>query len=144
MIMKNMNTEEKNELVAMVDGEATTTSLIIAEGTGVEHASIMKLIRNNLNDFNEFGLVRFEIRPRLKGQHGGGDTEYAILNERHSTLLFSYMRNSEIVKQFKIRLVKKFYEMRDDGTERITEQVMVLPKGLTKLATIVPREAVLL
>ena len=34
--------------------------------------------------------------------------------------------------------------MRDDGTERITEQVMVLPKGLTKLATIVPREAVLL
>lgn len=34
--------------------------------------------------------------------------------------------------------------MRDDGTERITEQVMVLPKGLTKLATIVPREVVLL
>lgn len=111
--MKNMNTEEKNELVAMVDGEATTTSLIIAEGTGVEHASIMKLIRNNLNDFNEFGLVRFEIRPRLQGQHGGGDTEYAILNEQQATLLFSYMRNSEIVKQFKIRLVKKFYEMRD-------------------------------
>ena len=110
--MKNMNTEEKNELVAMVDGEATTTSLIIAEGTGIEHASIMKLIRNNLNDFNEFGRVRFEIQP-FETAGGIQKREVAILNEQQTTLLFSYMRNSEIVKQFKIRLVKKFYEMRD-------------------------------
>lgn len=96
-----------NELVFLnEDNEAVTTSLAIAEGAQVEHASVIKLVRNNLNDFNEFGLVRFEIRPRLKGQHGGGDTEYAILNEQQATLLFSYMRNSEIVKQFKIRLVK--------------------------------------
>ena len=114
-LIENMDAEEKNELVEMVDGEATTTSLIIAEGTGVEHASIIKLIRNNLNDFNEFGPVRFEIRKGKPLPQGGfaKATEYAILNERHSTLLFSYMRNSEIVKQFKIRLVKKFYEMRD-------------------------------
>lgn len=110
--MKNMNTEEKNELVAMVDGEATTTSLIIAEGAGIEHASIMKLIRNNLNDFNEFGRVRFEIQP-FETAGGIQKRELAILNEQQATLLFSYMRNSEIVKQFKIRLVKKFYEMRD-------------------------------
>lgn len=32
----------------------------------------------------------------------------------------------------------------DDGTERIREQVVVTPRGLTKLASIVPREAVLL
>ena len=31
----------------------------------------------------------------------------------------------------------------DDGTERIREQVVVTPRGLTKLASIVPREAVL-
>ena len=31
----------------------------------------------------------------------------------------------------------------DDGTERIREQVVVTPRGLTRLASIVPREAVL-
>lgn len=110
--MKNMNTEEKNELVAMVDGEATTTSLIIAEGTGVQHKNVLELIRNNLNDFNEFGLVTFETRP-FETAGGTQKREVAILNEQQATLLFSYMRNSEIVKQFKIRLIKKFYEMRD-------------------------------
>lgn len=110
--MENTNTEEKNELVAMVDGEATTTSLIIAEGTGVQHKNILELIRNNLNDFNEFGRVAFKTQP-FETAGGIQKREVAILNEQQATLLFSYMRNSEIVKQFKIRLVKKFYEMRD-------------------------------
>lgn len=41
-------------------------------------------------------------------------------------------------------LTHKVYAMTlDDGTERIREQVVVTPRGLTKLASIVPREAVL-
>ena len=41
-------------------------------------------------------------------------------------------------------LTHKVYAMAlDDGTERIREQVVVTPRGLTKLASIVPREAVL-
>lgn len=75
-----------NELVFLNNNnEAVTTSLAIAEGTQVEHASIMRLIRNNINDFNEFNLVGFQIRPRLEGQHGGGDTQYAELNEQQVT-----------------------------------------------------------
>lgn len=41
-------------------------------------------------------------------------------------------------------LTHKVYAMTlDDGTERIREQVVVTPRGLVKLASIVPREAVL-
>ncbi|WP_275667957.1 hypothetical protein [Photobacterium kishitanii] len=32
-------------------------------------------------------MVAFEMLPRLIGQHGGGNAEYAILNEQHATLL---------------------------------------------------------
>lgn len=50
-------------LVAVVDGVATTTSLLVADGTANEHASVLRLVRDNLADFEEFGRVRFEIRP---------------------------------------------------------------------------------
>lgn len=57
-------------------------------------------------------MVRFEIRPRTAGQHGGADVQYALLNEQQSALIIAYMRNSEIVRRFKVALIKGFYEMR--------------------------------
>lgn len=102
-----------NELVFLNDkNESVTTSLAIAEGTGIQHKNILELVRNNFNDFNEFGRVAFQTRP-FETAGGIQKREVAELNEQQATLLFTYMRNSEIVKQFKIRLVKKFYEMRD-------------------------------
>jgi len=100
-----------NELIVLnAEGRPVTTSLAVAEGTGNDHASVIKLVRTHLADFEDFGLVRFEIRPRLQGQHGGSDTEFAALNEHQATLLITFMRNSEIVKAFKKKLVKSFFE----------------------------------
>ncbi|MGW4126274.1 Rha family transcriptional regulator [Nocardia sp. NPDC004711] len=96
----------------MTDGTPTTTSLIVAEGTQVQHRAVLQLIRDNLADFEEFGLAAFEMRPRLAGQHGGGDVTYAVLNEEHATLLLTYMRNSPVVKDFKKRLVREFWAMK--------------------------------
>lgn len=93
-------------------GVPTTTSMRVANGTRNEHASVLRLIRDNLADFEEYGLVGFEIRPRPAGQHGGGDVQIAILNEQQATLLLTYMRNNDVVKDFKKRLVREFYEMR--------------------------------
>lgn len=100
-----------NALVTLDGGQAVTTSLVVAEGTDNDHASVIKLIRTHQASLAEFGLVRFEIRPRLPGQHGGGDVEYANLNEPQATLLLTMMRNSPIVLAFKVRLVKAFYAM---------------------------------
>jgi len=109
-------TNLKNELIiTAADGDLLTTSLAVALGTDTDHASVIKLMRTYLNDMTEFGLVRFEIQPRLVGQHGGGDVEYAMLNEPQATLLLTFMRNSEIVRTFKKRLVKEFWTMRQKG-----------------------------
>lgn len=110
--------EHASPIVQVADGVATTTSMRIANGTDNEHASVLLLIRKNLDDFNEFGLVRFEIAPRPAGQHGGGDVTVAILNEEHATLLLTYMRNSDVVRDFKKRLVREFYAMRQLLAER--------------------------
>lgn len=92
------------------NGNLLTTSLAIAEGTDNDHASVIRLVKTYLDDLQEFGLVGFEIRARSVGQHGGGDTEYALLNEPQATLLMTYMRNSEIVRDFKKKLVRAFYD----------------------------------
>jgi phage regulator Rha-like protein len=101
------------ELVFLADdGEPFTTSLVIADETGNEHASVMRLIRTHLDDLSEIGLVRFEIRPRLQGQHGGADTEYAILDEPSAALLITNLRGNAVVFDFRKRLVAGFYAMR--------------------------------
>ncbi|WP_454175336.1 Rha family transcriptional regulator [Gordonia sputi] len=107
-----MPVNDISPLAAPGENGPETTSLIVADGTGVEHASVIKLIRNNLSDFEEFGLVRFQIRPRPQGQHGGADVEFAVLNEEQATLLLTYMRNSNVVRQFKKNLVRAFHELR--------------------------------
>lgn len=92
-------------------GVPTTTSMRVANGTHNEHASVLVLIRKHLADFEEFGRVRFEIAP-FDTPGGRQQREVAVLNEEHATLLLTYMRNSDIVRDFKRRLVREFYEMR--------------------------------
>lgn len=101
----------RTEIVSLIDGQVVTTTLAIASGCKVDHASVIKLVRTYQTDLEEFGLVGFEIQPRPLGQHGGSDTEYALLNEQQSTLIMTYMRNSPVVREFKKTLVKEFWSL---------------------------------
>jgi len=96
-------------LVTIEHNQPFTTSLAIAEGLGLQHASVIRLIRKYQSDFEDENLVRFEIQARLKGQWGGGATEIAILDEEQATLLMTYLRNTEKVRLFKKSLVKAFF-----------------------------------
>lgn len=100
-------TENTPLAIQGVDGEPTTTSLIVAEGTGTQHKNVLELIRNNLADFEEFGTLAFETR-----KSAGRPTEFVRLNEPQATLLLTYMRNSDIVREFKRNLVRAFFELR--------------------------------
>ncbi len=103
-----------SELVTVTNGELVTSTLVIAEGAQNSHEAVIKLVRKYQKDLEEVGnLLRFEIRAREEGKHGGGDVEYALLNEPQTTLLFTFMQNTEIVRAFKVKLVKAFYRMRD-------------------------------
>ncbi|WP_375676468.1 MULTISPECIES: Rha family transcriptional regulator [unclassified Bartonella] len=93
------------------DGIAVTTSLKIAGGMGNSHATVIKLVRQNIEDLEEFGRVGFEISPF--GTKGGRQKRViAILNEPQATLLMTYMRNNDTVRAFKKALVKAFYDLK--------------------------------
>ena len=97
------------DLVFIDNGAPVTTSATIAEGVCAQHKNVLELIRKNVSDFQEFGRVTFETR-RLETAGGRQHQEVAVLNEQQATLLMTYMRNSPVVKKFKKRLVKAFYE----------------------------------
>lgn len=95
-------------LVEMFNNQPMTTSLAIAEGTQNTHKQVIAMVRKYIEDLQEFGTSAFETR-----KSGGRYTEVALLNEQQATLLITYLKNTEIVRKFKIALVKAFYEMRD-------------------------------
>ncbi|WP_375707153.1 Rha family transcriptional regulator, partial [Bartonella sp. AA126HLJHH] len=100
-----------NNLVTINNaGIAVTTSLKIAEGVGNSHATVIKLVRNNRKDFEEFGSLGFEIQVSKRDGKGG---QVAILNEPQATLLMTYMRNNDTVRAFKKALVKAFYDLKN-------------------------------
>ena len=47
-------------LVEEKNGELLVSSITIAENVGYEHNSVIRLIRDNIKDFNEFGTLGFE------------------------------------------------------------------------------------
>lgn len=100
------------------DGEPFTTSLVIATETGNQHQNVVELIRDNLADLNEVGIVRFETGKLSEGR--GRPTTYAELDEPAAALLMTYLRNSAVVKDFKKRLVAGFYAMRKLLAQRVT------------------------
>lgn len=100
------------ELVLLHHNEPMTTSLAIAEGVQLQHKNVIELIRKHIEPLSNFGRVAFETRP-FETDGGNQWRDVAYLNEPQSTLLITFMRNSEIVIAFKIALVKAFFELRD-------------------------------
>lgn len=114
-------------------GELVTTSLAIAEGTRVEHKAVIQLVRKYLDDLEEFERVTFEMRPF---ETGGGvqSREIAFLNEPQSTLLLTYMRNSDIVRGFKKALVRAFFDLRDSASNAAANSAPGLPTSVAHRA----------
>src|SRR5699024_3157986 len=80
---------------------------------GVQHKNVLELIENRKDDFDKFGQTAFETRPGKQRPQGGTGrpVRIALLNEPQSTLLMTFMRNTEQVVAFKVALVKAFYDM---------------------------------
>lgn len=85
------------EIVSIKNNQAFTDSKIIAFGTNNRHHSITAVIQKYLDDFEDFGKVRFKMEPLASGQK----EKVYILNQQQATLLMTYLRNSEITRRFK-------------------------------------------
>lgn len=117
-----------NELITFKDGVAVVDTVTIAEGVQVQHKNILELIRKYLPDFETFGRVAFETQP-FKTSGGTQKREIAWLNEDQTTLLFTFLKNTEIARKLKLTLVKAFRAVRDALVEA-QNKVLAIPQTL--------------
>ena len=96
--------------IEIVNNKPVVSTLVIAENIDKPNKTIVQLINNNIEDFLEFQdqeISNFEVQEI--GVNGkAGYARYYNLNEQQSTLLITYLRNNDKVKEFKKNLVKAF------------------------------------
>lgn len=105
-----------SNLVLMRNDDAFTTSLIIAEGTGIKHINVKRLVIKYENELKSFGTFCVSNAQST----GGRPEEIYLLNEQHATFLITLFRNTKKVVAFKQELVRQFYAMRRLLLERQT------------------------
>lgn len=124
-----------NDLVFMhgLNEEPYTTDKIIAECSKNQLKVVKNLIRNHKKDFEDFGVLHFENAKPLKGSKGGRPQKTYHLNEQQATLLITYLDNTPEVNQFKKNLVREFYRMKKELTQRQINRAIEKPqrKSLT-------------
>jgi len=93
-----------NAIVEIRGRQALTTSEAVAEGCGIQHKSVLQVIRKYAEQFATLGEVAFETRLNPQGS----PTEVVILNEDQATFAITLFRNTPAVLAFKLSLVKAF------------------------------------
>ncbi|GGO59009.1 hypothetical protein GCM10010910_00930 [Microbacterium nanhaiense] len=126
-----------NDIVHAVDGELRVSSETIAERTEIQHASVLRIVRDNQAEFEVFGHLGFEIRDAYQGHKA----TVAHLNEQQATLLMTFMRNSPVVKAFKIELVRQFFEMRQALNATPALPDFTTPEGALRMFQLAAKQA---
>ena len=130
---KNLQPDLFNqEIVQEKEGKLLVSSLVVAENVEYEHSSVIRLIRDNKSDLEEFGALGFEIQ-----KSNGRPTEYALLNENQSMLIMTYLRNNDITKRFKINLIKAFSLMK----QKLAQSSFTIPSTFSEALLLASKQA---
>ncbi|EKQ6201591.1 phage regulatory protein, partial [Campylobacter coli] len=97
-----------NDLVYSLNGGLVTDQNKISTISKVDINSIQRLIRNYKQDLECFGELGFELQKIAKT-----NKKIYYLNEQQATLLLTYMKNSESVRNAKKVLVFAFYQIKE-------------------------------
>ncbi len=103
--MKNIVKIEKDKLVVSIRDVATFS--------GVEYESTQRLVRNSKSEFLELGL-------RIPKE---SDFKSVLFNEYQASFLITLMKNTPIVKRFKLNLVKQFKNLNEQKCETNKKQI---------------------
>lgn len=101
-----------NDIVFLVDNtkEPFTTSKVIADRTGMNHRRVKDAIRKHEHEIRSFGL----LGAYATESSGGRPEEIYRLNEQQATFLMTLLKNTPMVVDFKVELVRRFYAMRTE------------------------------
>ena len=98
-----------DELVFIQNKNAFTNSEIISIHAGIAHRTVQQITEKYKSDFEEFGKLKHYSYKIDKFGRGRARNVY-LYNEQQATLLLTYLKNTQSVRDFKKLLVRQFYE----------------------------------
>lgn len=98
--------------ISLTTDEPRMDSRMLAVALGIQHRNLIELVGTHRNDFSTLAKLRFETEA-LPTSRTGQRVKFALLTEDQCYLLLTYSRNTERVRQLKLRLVQTFREARN-------------------------------
>jgi phage regulator Rha-like protein len=102
---------EELEIVIANDSIPRIDSRLVAKSLGIEHESLVRTLTAYGKEFEELGLLRFQIGVK-SGPQRGKLPQYAMLTEDQAIFAATLSRNTPQVVDFKLKLTKAFSEAR--------------------------------
>lgn len=104
MELVRLSTQDVSKAIPITDTK------IISEKLSISHRAIKKHIKERKDYFLRFGL----LVACATESTGGRPEEILSLNEEQATFLMTLLKNTDEVVEFKFRLVKAFYIMKNE------------------------------
>lgn len=108
------------EIVRLHDNEPRAGTWLMSKGFKSEHRALRKLVIKYRSEFEEFGVVASSVQK--PDEKGGRPIEEFLLNEEQAMYLGTLLTNTEIVRRFKIILVKEFSRQKKALLQRYNVQ----------------------
>jgi phage regulator Rha-like protein len=83
----------------------------LSKGFEIEHRAITKLIKKYKSEFEELGVVASPVQ-QPSGKKGGRKIVEYFLDEPQTTYLTTLLTNNSIVRAYKMKLTKMFFDQR--------------------------------
>lgn len=121
--MNKLQKYDKNSVVFFDSkyDDVFTTSKDIADGTGIRHDKLKRVVEKHKNRLEKFGTISTSYGVEIKLETRGRKTVVYNLNEQQATFLITLLKNTEIVMDFKEELVRQFFKMREILREKKTK-----------------------
>jgi phage regulator Rha-like protein len=101
-------------LVLLKEETLVVSSRLFAEGFGIEHESLMRLVKTHQEAIeSNFERVGFEIGT-LETKGGNQETKTAYFTEDQAMFIGTLLRNSQKAVEFKVKLVLALYKKKKE------------------------------
>ena len=101
-----------NEIVLLHNGNLVTTQNIIAKYSKNSEESIQRLIRKHKDKLEVFGQLDCDEVESINSKNKINIIKHYYLNEKQAYLFMTFLKNTEIIIDFKVTLVEEFFEMK--------------------------------
>lgn len=111
-----------NEIVLLHNGNLVTTQNIIAKYSKNSEESIQRLIRKHKDKLEVFGQLDYDEVESINSKNKINIIKHYYLNEKQAYLFMTFLKNTEIIIDFKVTLVEEFFEMKKQLENKSSNQ----------------------